>query len=115
LKRSDTIIYAAYVGGGIDAFSGFGRRFLSEILAYTGGTGFPVDDKAQINDAFDFFARELRHQYLIGFRPDKVDSAWHPLKVEVRAADIVGLPKSNKPPKLYARTRQGYYASETVR
>lgn len=115
LKRSDTIVYAVYTGGEVDLLADAGARFLSDILSYTGGTGFPVGNKAQLNEAFDFFARELRHQYVIGYTPSKVDSLWHSVKVEVHATDIAGLPKSKKPPKLSARTRRGYYGSEIQR
>jgi Ca-activated chloride channel family protein len=115
LKRSDAIVYAVYAANGIDQYSGLGARFLREILSYSGGTGFPADSKADMLEAFDFFAQELRHQYLIGYSPARVDPEWHSVKVKVNTVDIVGLPKSNKQQKLTARTRQGYYASEHIR
>lgn len=117
LKRSDTIVYAAHTANASepDLLTGFGREFLKELLSYSGGTGFPVTNKAEMNEAFDFFAQDLRHQYLIGYSPGRIDSQWHPVKVKVNAVDIIGLPKSNKPQKLSARTRQGYYASEHFR
>lgn len=115
LKRSDTIVYAVYIANGIGQYSGLGRRFLKEALSYSGGTGFSVADKGAMNEVFDFFARELRHQYLVGYSPGTFDSEWHSVKVKVNTVDIIGLPKSNKPPKLTARTRQGYYGSGNIR
>jgi len=115
LKRSDAIVYAAYTANEPSVLTDFGRESLRELLSYSGGTGFTVTNKAEMNEAFDFIARELRHQYLIGYSPTRVDSDWHSVRIKVNAVDIAGLPKSNKPHNLSARTRQGYYASEKFR
>jgi Ca-activated chloride channel family protein len=114
LKRSDVIVYAAFVFRDIES-SFSGQRFLRDILSFSGGTGFPVNSGPTMNETFDFFARELRHQYLIGYRPNNSDAGWHPVKIMVRAIEILGLPKTNKPQKLSARTRQGYYGADLTR
>ncbi len=58
-----------------------------------------------MNDIFERIALELRHQYSIGYRPSNftADGSWHRLKVKVTPPR--GLPR------LYVRSREGYYAT----
>jgi len=110
LKESDVSIYCI----GIEE-SGYGKLALSgsntldEMARISGGQAFFPRGKAEMDDSFVHIANELRHQYSIGYKPNnfKSDGSWHRVKVKVNGQR--GLPK------LFVRTREGYFAVDEAR
>jgi Ca-activated chloride channel family protein len=82
----------------------WGRKWLSQITDSTGGRTIAADDRKQIPEIAAMISRELRNQYVLGYRPSNAahDGKWH--KVEVM------LSKSAVP--LYVHYKQGYVAPE---
>ena len=67
----------------------FGRTavpVLSDVARLTGGRAFVLRDARGLDGALGSIARELRHQYLLGYAPAGVGEAgrWHPIRVRVR-------------------------------
>jgi Ca-activated chloride channel family protein len=84
----------------------FGRTavpLLSELAALTGGRSFVLRDTRDLDATLGAVARELRHQYLLGYVPGGADrgpaGAWHSIRVRVRGQDRAGL---------RVRARDGY-------
>lgn len=106
LKESDVIIYSVGIlDQGANSDSMAGEAILTELSGVSGGKYFPVQTNAEMSDIFERIALELRHQYSIGYRPSNftADGKWHRLKVKVTPPR--GLPR------LYVRSREGYYAT----
>jgi Ca-activated chloride channel family protein len=111
LKETDVLIYAIGIiergtGSGLDAG---GQAILDELASVSGGRAFFPDTAAEMNEIFERIAIELRHQYSIAYRPKNFtnDGKWHKLKVKV--APPRGLPR------LFVRTKDGYYATTNPR
>jgi Ca-activated chloride channel family protein len=107
LKESDVVLYSIGILGGNDAGSSLGmegQSYLEELSAVSGGKAFFPNTAAEMDELFERIALELRHQYSIGYRPKnfKNDGKWHKLKVKVTPPR--GLPR------LFVRSRDGYYA-----
>jgi Ca-activated chloride channel family protein len=105
LKESDVAIYTIGIeesGNGSLAMEGSG--ILDEIAGVSGGKSFFPRTNAELEDIFEQIALELRHQYSIGFKPTdfKPDGRWHHIKVKVNPPR--GLPR------LFVRSKEGYYA-----
>lgn len=85
-----------------------GRSILEELVTATGGLALFPSSPSEMAVAFEHLAVELRHQYRIGLKPATAaqDNKWHSIKIKV--APIVLANK--KEVKLYARSRQGYFA-----
>jgi Ca-activated chloride channel family protein len=81
-----------------------GPMMLSEITDVTGGRTFTVDNPNELADVATKIGIELRNQYVLGYRPNKVarDGKWR--KIKVKLVPPKGLP----PLRVYAKT--GYYA-----
>ncbi len=110
LKESDVIIYSVGIlDQGANSDSMAGESILTELSGVSGGKYFPVQTNAEMNDIFERIALELRHQYSISYRPSNftADGKWHRIKVKV--APPRGLPR------LYVRSREGYYATANRR
>ena len=62
----------------------WGRKWLSEITDATGGRTLAADDRRQIPQIAALISRELRNQYVLGYRPSNVahDGKWR--RVQVR-------------------------------
>jgi Ca-activated chloride channel family protein len=97
------IFSAGAVGGEVDHPAAI---FLSEVVDLTGGS-YNLFPPASTNCAN--LARELRVQYLIGYRPTNTakDGKWRQLRVEVDSPE--------NGPKLKARVKRGYYAAKEPR
>jgi Ca-activated chloride channel family protein len=85
----------------------FGRAqvaSLSDIARLTGGRAFLLRDARGLDGALDSIARELRHQYLLGYAPavDGEPGRWHPIQVRVRGPEASGW---------RVRARDGYVAA----
>jgi Ca-activated chloride channel family protein len=107
LKESDVVLYSIGILGGNDAGSTLGmegQSYLDELSSVSGGKAFFPNTAAEMDELFERIALELRHQYSIGYRPKnfKNDGKWHKLKVKVTPPR--GLPR------LFVRSREGYYA-----
>lgn len=107
LKESDVVLYAVGILGGNDAGSSLGMEgqgILDELSNVSGGKAFFPRSAAEMDDIFEQIALELRHQYSIGYRPTdfSTDGKWRRIKVKVTPPR--GLPR------LFVRSREGYYA-----
>jgi Ca-activated chloride channel family protein len=107
LKESDVVLYAIGILDGSDVGSSLGMEgqgILDELAGVSGGKAFYPRSAAEMDDIFEQIALELRHQYSIGYRPPNFvsDAKWHHIKVKV--APPRGLPR------LFVRTKEGYFA-----
>ncbi len=107
LKESDVVLYAIGILGGSDMGSALGMEgqgILDELSGVSGGKAFYPRSGAEMDDIFEQIALELRHQYSIGFKPKDfvTNGKWHKIKVSVHPPR--GLPK------LFVRTKEGYFA-----
>ncbi|HKR02427.1 MAG TPA: VWA domain-containing protein [Pyrinomonadaceae bacterium] len=115
LKETGVMLYSMGIVGGDDPGSSLamdGQAILDELSAVSGGKAFFPNNKKEIDVLFEWIALELRHQYLIGFRPAKggADGKWHKIKVKVTPPPMA----EGKRPSLYVRTREGYYAPRSL-
>ncbi len=80
----------------------WGRKWLSQITDATGGRAIAADDRKQIPEIAALISRELRNQYVLGYRPSNVahDGKWRKL--------LVQLTPSATP--LHVHYKQGYVA-----
>ena len=80
----------------------WGRKWLSQITDSTGGRAIAADNRKQIPQIAALISRELRNQYVLGYRPSNVthDGKWR--KVQVM------LTPSAAP--LHVHFKQGYVA-----
>jgi Ca-activated chloride channel family protein len=108
VKEADVMVYAI---GIYDKYfpteeERLGPALLGEIAELTGGRAFTVENPNDLADVATKIGVELRNQYVLGYRPNKVvrDGKWRKIKVKL-------LPPKGLPPlRVYART--GYYAPE---
>jgi Ca-activated chloride channel family protein len=107
LKESDVVVYAIGILDGADAGSSMGmegQAYLDELANVSGGKAFFPNTGAEMDEIFERIALELRHQYSIGYRPSNFvnNGKWRKLKVKVTP------PRGM--PRLFVRTREGYFA-----
>ena len=105
-KESDVMIYS------IGTFDHYvptpeemrGPALLSEIAEPTGGRAFNLENEMELPAVALHIGRELRTQYVLGYRPEPLprDGKWHRIEVKLR------LPK--KLAFLRAHAKTGYYA-----
>ena len=112
LKESDVTLYAIGILSGSDAGSSLGMEgqgILDELSGVSGGKAFFPRSAAEMDDIFEQIALELRHQYSIGYKPEAfaTDGKWH--KVKVKVTPPRGLPR------LFVRSKEGYYATAGAR
>jgi Ca-activated chloride channel family protein len=112
LKESDVTLYGIGILSGNDAGSGLGMQgqgILDELASVSGGKAFFPRSNAEMDDIFEQIALELRHQYSIGYKPANFanDGRWH--KIKVRVTPPRGLPR------LFVRSKEGYYAVTSSR
>jgi Ca-activated chloride channel family protein len=105
LQESDVTIYAIGVARDFLPRKGSpnGGETLEQLASVSGGKAFFPSGASEMIDAFERIALELRHLYSIGYRPSSLteNAEWHHLKVKV--APPVGFPR------LFVRSRKGYY------
>jgi Ca-activated chloride channel homolog len=97
-QKKDVVIYA--ISTNITRVNTDGDKVLKYLSSETGGTTFfpfKVEDLAQ---SFLNIASELRHQYIILYRPEpmKTDGSFQPVDVKVKDRNLV------------VKARKGYYA-----
>jgi len=107
LKESDVVLYGIGILSGSDANSMLGMEgqgILDELANVSGGKAFFPRSAVEMDDIFEQIALELRHQYSIGYKPNNFvnDGKWHKIKVKVTPPR--GLPK------LFVRSKEGYFA-----
>ena len=112
LKESDVTLYGVGILSGSDAGSSLGMEgqgTLDELASVSGGKAFFPRSNAEMDDIFEQIALELRHQYSIGYKPANFtnDGRWH--KIKVRVTPPRGLPR------LFVRSKEGYYAVPSSR
>jgi Ca-activated chloride channel family protein len=112
LKESDVTLYGIGILSGNDAGSSLGMEgqgILDDLASVSGGKAFFPRSAAEMDDIFEQIALELRHQYSIGYKPTDFanDGHWHRIKVKVTPPR--GLPK------LFVRSKEGYYAIPSSR
>ena len=105
-KESDVMIYSI---GTFDRYVPTpeemrGPALLSEIAEPTGGRAFNLENEMELPAVALHIGRELRTQYVLGYRPGQAprDGIWHRIEVKLR------LPK--KLAFLRAHAKTGYYA-----
>lgn len=105
-KEADVLIYAIgvydrYFGTAEEAL---GPELLSEIAEVTGGRAFQVDNPNDLPSIAARVSLELRHQYVLGYRPasSPKDGKWHKIKVKL------SIPR--KLSGLFVNAKPGYYA-----
>jgi Ca-activated chloride channel homolog len=82
-----------------------GPELLEQVASATGGRSFALDNPNQLPDTAGYIGRELRNQYVLGYRPAPAprDGKWHKIKVTLK------IPKGL--PSLLVKAKPGYYAS----
>jgi len=86
----------------------WGRKYLDEITEVSGGRDIPADNRKKIPEIAGVISRELRSQYVIGYRPSNAehDGKWRKIKVQVNPAA--------KPDPMQIHYKKGYYAPDTT-
>jgi Ca-activated chloride channel homolog len=106
IKEADVMVYAIgiYDHTYPTTEEMLGPQLLSEVAEVTGGRSFTIDNPNDLPDAAGKIGMELRNQYVLGYRPSKLqrDGKWHKIKVKIR------IPKGLPPVQVFAKT--GYYA-----
>jgi Ca-activated chloride channel homolog len=84
-----------------------GRQALQSFADATGGSAFFPDALDQVDDTTRSLAHDVRSQYTIAYKPkdQSRNSSYHPIVVEARAPGYG---------RLTVRTRNGYYAGESL-
>jgi VWFA-related protein len=76
-----------------------GKKVLQRISRETGGRFFEVTRKKPLPKVFDEIDEDLRHQYSLGYTPDRSSSSgpYHHIRLTTRQKGLV------------VQTREGYY------
>ena len=94
-RRSTALVYPI-------AFGKTRPPLLAELAVVTGGRSFLLKDARELERTLGTIARELRHQYLLGYTPARPivpgESEWRSIRVTVKGSR----------PGLRVRARDGY-------
>ncbi|HWB85908.1 MAG TPA: VWA domain-containing protein [Bryobacteraceae bacterium] len=98
-QKADVVIYA--ISTNISGVESEGDKVLKYLTSETGGRAFFPFKVEDLDQSFENIANELRHQYIIFYRPDplRTDGLFHPVELKVKGRK-----------DLIVRTRKGYYA-----
>jgi VWFA-related protein len=78
-----------------------GKKVLERLSQETGGRMFEVSKKESVDEIYARIEEDLRHQYSIGYTPDKPDSGYHKIHLAAKNKDLI------------VQARDGYYATPT--
>jgi VWFA-related protein len=111
-QRADTLVYSilfedpSMYGGGFGMGRGRapmntanGKKVLEQISRETGGRFFEVSKKQPLGKVYDEIDEDLRHQYSLGYSPDRTEAAggYHRIRLTAKQKGLV------------VQTREGYY------
>jgi Ca-activated chloride channel family protein len=108
VKEADVQIYAVGIFDTIfrttEEWSG--RRLLNEITGATGGQTATIRNVSELPDVAERIGRELRSQYVLGYRPTETPrgGAWRKIRVLLKS------PSSAGSSDLQVRSKRGYLA-----
>ena len=80
----------------------WGRKWLDDVTRASGGRNLPADDRRQIPQIAGIISRELRTQYVLGYRPTDLtnDGKWRKISVKLAAGEA----------PMHAHFKEGYVA-----
>jgi Ca-activated chloride channel family protein len=109
VSESDVMVYAIgiFTTGPLKSFEEvMGKRWLSTMTDVTGGRTVTTENLARLPEECALLSRELRSQYVLGYRPRSrsTDRTWHKIKITVTSSSDAG------PFRSYYR--KGYFALE---
>jgi Ca-activated chloride channel family protein len=81
-----------------------GKMWLSQITDCTGGRTVAIQNRTKVSEAAAAVSREIRSQYVLGYRPALRDGKWRKIKIRVAAATA--------PQPLRVSYKQGYISLE---
>jgi Ca-activated chloride channel family protein len=94
-RRADVLVYPI-------ALADNRPPLFAELATLTGGRSFLVHDPKKVSDTLAGVAEELRHQYLLGYSPqrpvNRAKPGWRSIDVKVNR------------PQVHVRARDGYFA-----
>ncbi len=76
-----------------------GKKVLERLSQETGGRMFEVSKKESVDEIYARIEEDLRHQYSIGYTPDKPESGYRKIHLATKNKDLV------------VQARDGYYAT----
>jgi Ca-activated chloride channel family protein len=79
-----------------------GRKWLDDVTRVSGGRDVPADDRRKIPEISALISRELRNQYVLGYRPTDgtFDGKWRKISVKLAA----------NPGQMHVHFKEGYVA-----
>jgi Ca-activated chloride channel family protein len=79
-----------------------GRKWLDDVTRVSGGRNIPADDRRQIPQIAALVSREMRSQYVLGYRPSDLnfDGKWRKISVKLAA----------NPGQMHVHFKEGYVA-----
>ena len=93
-QEANVEVYAIGIFDSLLPFRSFeefmGRRWLSQITDLTGGHTVAINDFAKMPEAAASLSREMRNQYLLGYRPKKMVRDGKLRKIRVQVAPAAG-------------------------
>ena len=80
----------------------FGRKWLDDVTRVSGGRDIPADDRRKIPEISALISRELRNQYVLGYRPTDgtFDGKWRKISVKL----------ATNPGQMHVHFKEGYVA-----
>lgn len=108
LAESDVLTYSIGIFDGvpIPLFKSieerWGRKWLEDVTRVSGGRNIPADDRRQIPQIAGIISRELRSQYILGYRPSNSENDGKFRKISVKLAE--------NPFQMHVHFKEGYVA-----
>jgi Ca-activated chloride channel family protein len=93
VQEANIEVYAIGIFDSLLPFRSFeefmGKRWLSEITDATGGRTMTADSLSKVPEIAAAISREMRNQYVLGYKPEKDagDGRWRKIRVEVSPPD----------------------------
>ena len=108
LKDRDIQLHVIALSDPSDSPNESGRAVLRDLAASSGGNSY-FPSSIALAQVGQNIAMDLRHQYVIGYRPTNAvkDGKWRKVKITAEVLD----PKTNETRRLNVRSKSGYYAS----